>query len=199
MFNKSDPVCWLHYADNSYVASRLLWFTGFLLESPVNAHRALELYLKAFLISRGLEAKPRSPVWGHKLAALGDAASSVDASFGQDHIRRRLQFFERYFDFVRYPSDVGSPDDGSLTWFSFDANIMPLDESVAFIRPRIMIAEKQWHRSTVHGLLSEGSDYPHQRRALTDSNAHLQLIDCVRSGEPAIVFDNSFAFDRPGC
>ena len=47
MFGKDYSDIWVYYADNSYIATRLLWFTGFMLEAPVNSHRTIELYLKA--------------------------------------------------------------------------------------------------------------------------------------------------------
>lgn len=53
MFGNDYSDVWLSYADNSYIISRLLWFTGFMLECPVNVHRTIELYLKAFLVGQG--------------------------------------------------------------------------------------------------------------------------------------------------
>lgn len=198
MFGKAEPRGWLYYADNSYVAARLLWFTRLHLDSAVYGHRTIELYIKAFLVSRGVDVKPGSPAWGHGLAALGEAAAGHDPAFAKETVARRLRFFERYFDYVRYPSDVVAPDDGSGTWFAFDANITPLDELVAFIRPRISLEDDDWRKSVVHTLVCRGaSDYQH--RALTDANAQVGVIDCLSSGEPDIMFDQSFRYDRPGC
>ena len=95
MFGKDNAYAWLCYADNSYIASRLLWFTGFMLETPVQGHRTLELYLKTFLISRGVEVKPGSAAWGHELVALGKAAADFDQAFAADDVHRRLRYFER--------------------------------------------------------------------------------------------------------
>ena len=53
MFGRTEAAIWLRYADSSYVATRLLWFTRLVRDSAVYGHRTLELYLKAFLISRG--------------------------------------------------------------------------------------------------------------------------------------------------
>jgi hypothetical protein len=97
MFDKTEPVVWLYYADNSYVATRLLWFTRLALDSAVYSHRTVELYLKAFLVSQGAEVKPGLPAWGHDLARLGEAAAGYDPGFAKGDVARRLLFFERYF------------------------------------------------------------------------------------------------------
>jgi hypothetical protein len=200
MFGRAEPLGWLYYADNSYVATRLLWFTGLPLDSAVYGHRTIELYIKAFLVSRGVEVKPGSPAWGHDLAALGEAAASYDPGFRKEAVARRLRFFERYFDYVRYPGDLVAPADGSQTWFAFNANITPLDELVAFIRPRIRLEDEDWQRSVVHTLV-RGSDAErgYQHRALTDGNAQVDVINCLSSAEPQIAFDPSFRYDKPGC
>jgi hypothetical protein len=198
MFDKGDPIVWLHYADNSYVATRLLWFTRLALDSAVYGHRTIELYLNAFLASQGVEVKPGSPAWGHDLAALGNAAAGHNRAFAREDVVRRLGFFERYFDYVRYPGDITAPVDGSLTWFAFDANITPLDELVAFIRPRIRLHDEDWRRSLIHALLS-GENDGYQRRALTDGNLQVGIIDCVTSSDPDVTFDSSFRYDQPGC
>ena len=198
MFGRTDPNVWLHYADNSYVSSRLLFFTGFMLEAPVGAHRTLELYLKTLLVARGVEVRPGSPAWGHRLSQLGTVAAEVDASFGQEPLQRRLHFFERYFDYVRYPNDDG-PEDGSLVWFSFDANIAPLDEAVAFIRPRIPFPEEAWRSSAISRLLAESEPQTQQHRALLDGNDHINLIACEATGAPGLTFREEFSFDKPGC
>jgi hypothetical protein len=41
MFGKTEPAGWLHYADSSYVATRLLWFTNLTIDSAVYGHRTL--------------------------------------------------------------------------------------------------------------------------------------------------------------
>lgn len=198
MFDKDNVYAWLGYADNSYIASRLLWFTGFMLETPVQGHRTLELYLKAFLISRGIEAKPGSAAWGHELEALGKTAADFDQAFAADDVHRRLRYFERYFDYVRYPGEHVGPDDSSGTWFAFDANVTPLDELVAIIRPRISVGADDWTKTVIHRMLHGGDVNPDQLRALTDGNRHLAIIDCAVSGEPDVAF-TSFRYDRPGC
>jgi len=199
MFGKAEPLGWLYYADNSYVATRLLWFSGLRLDSAVYGHRTIELYVKAFLVSRGVEVKHGSPAWGHDLAALGEVAASQDPAFTKEAVARRLRFFERYFDYVRYQGDLVAPDDGNLTWFAFDANITPLDELVAFIRPRIRLEDEDWRRGVIHTLICGDSESGYQHRALTDRNAQVGVIDCLSWGEPDIKFATSFRHDRPGC
>ena len=200
MFDPNSPLIWLHYADSSYTATRLLWFTGLWKEAPVSAHRTIELYLKAFLVSHGEEVRPGSPAWGHLLGDLGDTCSRYASAFGDQAVVRRLSFFQRYFDFVRYPSEPGSPDDGSLVWFSFDSNIQPLDELVAFIRPRIQLADTDWLDSLIHQTISSDSpESGYQRRALTDSNLSLTTIDCTKTESVFVSFDERFDYDMPGC
>jgi hypothetical protein len=198
MFGKV-PGAWLYYADSSYVATRLLWFTGLKIDSAVYGHRTLELYLKAFLVSRGVEVKPGSPAWGHDLAMLGEEAKIYDRTFAQDDVQRRLCFFDRYFGHVRYPGDIVAPKDGSLTWFAFTANIAPLDELVAFVRPRIRLSDVDWRSGLVHELLHRGDARGFQRDVLIDGNRQVNIIDCVTPGDPDITFDVSFRYDRPGC
>lgn len=114
MVDPRSVAVWLRYADRSYVATRLLWFTGLRLEAPVSAHRTIELYLKAFLVSHGEEIRRGSKAWGHTLGDLGNVCSRYSSEFADQAVVRRLAFFQRYFDFVRYPTDTGGPDDGSL-------------------------------------------------------------------------------------
>ena len=200
MFNPGSAEVWLNYADRSYVATRLLWFTGLWLDAAVSAHRTVELFLKAFLVSHGEQIRPGSPTWGHALGDLGTACSHYESGFADQAVARRLAFLQRYFDFVRYPSEPGSPDDGSLVWFSFDSNIQPLDELTAFIRPRIQLDDADWLTSTRHEIVtSDSPNTGNQRRALTDSNLRLSIIDCSKT-EPVIVsFDDDFNYDLPGC
>ncbi len=64
MFGTDNTVIWVWYADRSYLISRLSWFTGVMLDAPVSCHRALELYLKAFLVSRGEAVANEKTAWG---------------------------------------------------------------------------------------------------------------------------------------
>lgn len=198
MFDPTSAIFWLGYADESYVATRMLWFTGLQIEAPVNAHRTVELYLKAYLVSAGEVAKPGSKAWGHRLGSLGDICGCYSSEFSEEAVARRLRYFERYFDFVRYPSEPGSPEDGSLVWFGFDQNIAPLDELVAFIRPRISLSDSEWSKSKLNELhSSESPDRGYQKRALTDCNSHLDLIICIDTNDSNVSFDDSFCYDRP--
>lgn len=87
-----------------------------------------------------------------------------------------------------------------MIWFSFDANIQPLDEIVAFVRPRVRMTAKGWEATEIFSILNDSSDrYGYQRRALQDQNAHLDLIDCRESGESLVAFNESFSYDLPGC
>ena len=200
MFDPSSAAIWLHYADSSYAATRLLWFIGLWMDAPVSAHRAIELYLKAFLVSHGEEIRPGSRAWGHVLVDLGNVCNRYASEFADQAVVRRLAFFQRYFDFVRYPSEPGSPDDGSLVWFSFDSNVQPLDQLTAFIRPRIQLDDADWLDSLIHRTVN--SDSPgtgYQRRALTDSNQSLAIIDCSKTESVIVPFDEEFDYDLPGC
>lgn len=200
MLDPGVPEFWLGYADNSYVATRLLWFTGQWVEAPVSAHRTLELYLKAFLVSHGEEVRPRSQTWGHVLSDLGTACKHYSLDFANEDVHQRLKYFQRYFDFVRYPSEPGSPADGSLVWFSFDSNIQPLDELTAFIRPRVRLEDACWLRSSIRRILnSEEKSMGFQRRALTDTNGVISQINCSTTDAVEVLFKRNFNYDLPGC
>lgn len=200
MFGNNHSEIWLEYADKSYIATRLLWFTGFTNESPVTAHRTIELYLKSFLVGQAVPIEKGSPAWGHRLGDLCEEAAKVDSSFANDDVLRRARFFERYFVYVRYPSQQGSPDDGSLTWLSFDSNILPLDEVVAFIRPRIKIDDDRWAFTAIKCLLADrDAAQPHQLRALEDSNTLLDVINTDRTHQSNVQFNKNFVYDKPGC
>lgn len=124
----------------------------------------------------------------------------MDYSFGSEDLARRVKFFERYFDYSRYPSEQGSPEDGSLNWFSFDSNILPLDEIVAFIRPRIKIENDDWGETTISKLLTDSdSAQPQQLRAIKDSNAFLETINTNKTMQSSVIFNELFDYDQPGC
>jgi hypothetical protein len=188
VLSSDEPGVWLYYADNSYVASRLLWLVGLQLpEGPISAHRTIELYLKAFLVSHGVKA------WGHRVAELRYLSATIDPDFNTEPVQRRVAYFQRYFDFMRYPSDDRMPTDGSLIWVATDAVLLPLDELVAFIRPRIKITPDEWARS----YLMSVEHYPH--RALHDDNRHIDFILCNETTRTHPSFNPEFNADRPGC
>jgi len=200
MFGKDYSDIWVRYADESYIATRLLWFTGVTFEASVNAHRTIELYLKAYLVGQQISVTKGSPAWGHRLADLYQESKQIDSSFDNENLKRRVDFFQRYFDYVRYPGEEGSPDDGSLIWFSFDANILPLDEVVAFVRPRIKLKDNNWTSTPIYRLLSErDSAQPHQLLAIEDGNDLLETINTKKTCQSSVRFNEDFEYDRPGC
>lgn len=200
MLDPNSPEVWLGYADESYLAARLLWFTGLQIGASVQAHRTLELYLKAYLVSAGEEVTPGSNSWGHALDKLRKVCGSHCSDFFDEPVARRLKFFDRYFEFVRYPSEPGSPEDDSLTWFGFDSNVAPMDELVAFIRPRIILPDSSWSISQLNQLKSSSSpEREFQTRALSDCNTHLDQILCDVTNRSSVSFDHTFNYDKPGC
>lgn len=197
---KFKKFLWLDYADKNYVATRLLYLTRFYDQSPILAHRTLELYLKAFLLSNGMEIKKGNPSWGHVLHKLGEVSIQFCNDFNNSDVTRRLKFFERYFKHTRYPGWESFPDDGSAIWYSFDSNIEPLDELVAFIRPRIKLSTKLWQMSFVHELITEKLKLsPYQRKALIDANMFLKQIDCKKTNRTKVKFNKQLECDKPWC
>jgi hypothetical protein len=194
MLPSDEPGVWLFYADNSYVASRLLWLVGLELpEGPISAHRTVELYLKAFLVSHGVKIVQGSPAWGHRVAEVRTVCAAIDADFNIEDLQRRIAYFQRYYDFVRYPADDRMPTDGSLIWLTTDAVLYPLDEIVAFVRPRVKLTAEDWAKS----YLMSVDHYPH--RALHDNNRHIDLILCSETTRTYLSFNPEFNADRPGC
>jgi len=189
---------WLYYADNSYMSSRLLWFTGFRIESPVMAHNSIEKYLKGYLVSNGETIAKGTPAWGHNLCELSKACANYDEDFNSEPINRRLSFLERYFYHVRYPSELPNIEGISL-WFSFDSNIQPLDEIVAFVRPRILLDKTDWGETEIYQVRRSDLDtMKWKKRALEDSNAYIDLIDCEETHKTEIEF-SEFNFDTGQC
>jgi len=201
MFEPGDPQSWVFYADNSYIVSRLLWFTGCSMEAPVSAHRTVELFLKAYLVSKGEVVGKDQRAWGHVLTTLLGLCAEHDAAFSLDVLARRVRFFQRYFDLVRYPTLLeGKLRDGSLIWFGADSSIVPLDEIVAFIRPRVIISDMDWEKSQLNHIFNAtGSRWGFQKKALIDSNRHINKILCSATTATKVEFDNSFQLDLPGC
>ncbi|MBI4473596.1 MAG: HEPN domain-containing protein [Acidobacteria bacterium] len=191
---------WIVYADGSYIATRLLWFTSRQLDSAVLAHHTVELYLKAFLVSNGVSIRPGSEGWGHGLIKLNEACCNYSTEFSSRAISRRVSFFDRYFELVRYPSKLDSLKDGQMIWFSFDANIQPLDEVVAFVRPRVRMTTEDWESTEMFSILSDSSDRrQYQHRALLDQNPLIKVINCRESGGSSVPFNENFSYDLPGC
>ena len=200
MYDPDQAHSWIIYGDESYIATRLLWFTGQHLNASVAGHRTIELYLKAYLVSSGASIQPSSEAWGHSLQKLGDACQSHSADFAIEAVSRRLGFLDQYFELVRYPSNLEKLPDGQLLWFSYDANISPLDELVAFIRPRVQLEPSEWTSTPIHLVRNgESADKGFQRRAIEDANEHLSEIDCCKSDSTTVDFDEDFSYDLPGC
>jgi hypothetical protein len=201
MFGTNNLEAWLFYADGSYVATRLLWFMNFMFQAPVNSHRTIELYLKTYLVSKGKIIKKGKQAWGHDLQQLARACTSHNEDFTDTALLRRISFFQRYHDLVRYPSEIeGKLEDGSLIWFGFDSAILPLDEVVAFIRPRIPLTNQAWTNSRLNTLYRNNEpEWSYQRKALIDHNSHIHEIICESTNNVRINFDPRFSLDLPGC
>jgi HEPN domain-containing protein len=199
VFGPDIPSVWLNYADRSYVAARLLWFTGLQLDAPVQAHRAIELLLKACLVANGVPVEPRTRAWGHDLGHLWAVCLETDAVTPSEEMNRRVKFFNDYFDYVRYPTSLEERTDGRAIWFAFDKNISPLDEVFAYLRPRIKAVLGQ--PSFLEDLMSiDGlAERVYLKRALTDSNDSLSVIIGIDQLEACDVFSSSFSADHPGC
>ena len=200
MFGTDLPIAWVDYADRSYVLTRLMFFTEFFFDVPVNSHRTMELYLKAFLVSKGEKVAPKEAAWGHDLKDLQKHCVSHDPDFNDINLGRRLSYFQRYFDLVRYPSSIeGYLSDGTGIWFSFDSCVIPLDEVVAFIRPRITLTDDDWQRSWLSTINSSSkSRWSYQKKALQDGNEHLNNIISLTTHATCVKFAD-FNFDKPGC
>jgi HEPN domain-containing protein len=204
MFDPNLTTSWVYTADSSYMAARLLCFTGFISgESPVLAHHAVEKYLKGYLVSNGVKIIKGSSAWGHDLSKLAKVCEDYDNDFNIDPLKRRLAYLERYFYYVRYPSEL--PDRGGITlWIGFDSIIQPLDEIVAFVRPRIALMKEEWQNSDIFNVMRSKSvesrkHNSFKKRALEDNNAYLDEIDCDETTNSIVNFDDSFNFDTGEC
>jgi hypothetical protein len=170
------------------------------LEAPVSCHRTIELYLKAFLVSQGEKSAKGKVVWGHDLKRLSESCAQHKKDFADQEFNRRVDFFQRYFDFVRYPSEIDWSDGQGMIWFSIDSCILPLDELVAFIRPRIELTEDEWRKTDLKWLnTTTDKEKGFQQRALIDSNDHLDMILCSKTNASMVKFNPESTFDLPGC
>lgn len=200
MFGTDLPVVWVDYADRSYLITRLLWFTGFMLDAPVSSHRTIELYLKGFLVSHGSVVAKGKAAWGHNLNSLAEACIQHDSAFSNSEFMRRVRYFQRYFDMVRYPAELRLLQDDRMIWFSFDSCISPLDEIVAFVRPRVVLQDNEWLQTTLNSVFnSSDPNKSFQKKALIDSNAQIEILICYKTDRPNVSFDTEFAFDLSGC
>jgi hypothetical protein len=199
MFGTDFPMVWVDYGDRNYIMTRLVWFSGFTLDAPVISHRTIELYLKAYLVSKGEPIKSGTAIWGHDLRTLCDECIKHDEGFAMVEFRRRAEYFQRYFDMVRYPSKLSLPN-GHGIWFSFDSCILPLDDVVAFVRPRIELNKDEWAQSTLAHIASASDKHTElQRKALIESNKQIGSIICQQTCRTEVSFDSNFTYDLPGC
>ena len=205
MFDPDIPEIWLNYSDRSYVATRLLGHTNFLLDTPVHVHRTLELFLKTYIVSTGEKIRKGERSWGHNLESLRKVCESHNSGFSEGEFIRRLVHFQKYFDIIRDPSAIGdlnNRDEGSIFKipFSFDSSIEPMDELVAFIRPRINVEKEVWRSSIIYGLVHEQREwFETQANALKHENNHLDNINCSDTNNSDVEFNPDFDFDLPGC
>jgi len=119
MYAPEEAHSWIVYADGSYIATRMLWFVSCQLESSILAQRTVELYLKAYLRSKGVAIRPGSEGWGHRLMMLNEACSVHSLDFSVKSFSRRVGFFDRYFELVRYPSNLDGLRNGLLFFSLF--------------------------------------------------------------------------------
>lgn len=191
MFHPSVTEYWLLYADNSYISSRLLHFSALQVDSSVEGHRSIELYLKAFAHSRGHQIKMNSPFWGHDIASLYKSCVDKSSLNCNRALEDRIAYFQRYFELLRYPTELEKARSGNwYIWISGGPQVFNiLDEIVAFIRPRLSLSAAAWESSVVHRV--RGNDRTYRRRAISDSNPHLDTIDCLATHESVVEFDDA--------
>lgn len=199
MFEPELPEAWLQYADQGYLTARVLWFTGLQWDSPVHAHRAIELLLKSYLVANGVPIARNSNAWGHRLDALWNTCVSQDRSISSSEMQRRLVYFNDYHDFVRYPTSISSRTGGRLIWFGFERNVAPLDDVFAYLRPRVRTI--LGCEGLLEELVTQSSPSGREllRRALVDSNARLNILVNNEVVPPSSVFSPTFDADKPGC
>ena len=202
MFDPKMPEVWLSYGDRSYIVTRLLGVVAHcMFDAPVSTHRTIELYLKTYLVSCGEDVKKGEPAWGHNLEDLRNLCVQKDNAFANADLARRVSYFQRYFDIVRYPTAEykGKASSEVSLWFGFDSAILPLDEIVAFVRPRIRLSKHEWEHSILNAVLIETRDhFSEQRKALKAHNSLLRTILCRETSDPQVSF-SKFNFDLETC
>ena len=201
MFDINDPKIWVDYADRSYIATRLLSLTSFMLDAPVNAHRSIELYLKAFLVSNGARPVRNGIAWGHNLDRLRKFCEKHNHGFANTDLKRRIAFFQHYFDFIRYPGEpVATFEGNKIFWLGFDSTVLPLDEIVAYVRPRIKLSSTQWESSWLMSVFKSNQTHLwYQKKAILDGNSLLKKIICSKTTKTRIRFNADFSLDQPNC
>lgn len=179
------PEGWLEYGDEAYLATRLLWFTGFPVESALAAHRALERYFKAYLTASGVRMEGELGGWGRNIDTMRSVASAFDDTFRSEEVRARARTVQRLFKTLREPDADGGPRP-ELCWSGV---VAPADDLVAFLRPRVRVDDDVWPRLPLaRAVADQGRPNPFRARALREHNPHLDIILCRRSHEPAPAF-----------
>jgi hypothetical protein len=179
------PESWLAYGDAAYLATRLLWFTGFPVESALTAHRALERYFKAYLTASGVRMEAELGGWGRNIDTMRSVASAFDEAFRDEEVRARTRAIQRLFKGLREPEESGA-DGGALCWAGV---VAPTDDLVAFLRPRVRVAEEVWRRLPLALVADpDGRPNPFRARALREHNPRIDTILCAGTGEPHPAF-----------
>jgi HEPN domain-containing protein len=133
---------WLEWADQDYVAARvllkygtaMLWFPAVFL-----AHRALEKYLKAVLVSYGKRVgnkKQKGDAWGHDLEGLAQKCKGViPESSNTSNTLTSRDFVSCLRKFAQYYSEIRYPTASRHIKIQKDEVLLSLDKIVSLIRP----------------------------------------------------------------
>jgi hypothetical protein len=176
------PEVWLAYGDEAYLAARLLWFTGFPVESALSAHRGLERYFKAYLTASGVRMEGDIGAWGRNIDTMRSVASAFDEAFRGDDVRARTRALQRLFKDLREPADARDRPAPLLSWAGV---IAPADDLVAFLRPRVRVDPQVWPRLPLAVTAAgDGRPNPFRSRALSEHNPHLDIILCADTCQP---------------
>jgi hypothetical protein len=179
------PEGWLAYGDEAYLATRLLWFTGFPVESALAAHRALERYFKAYLTASGVRMEAELGGWGRNIDTMRSVASAFDDGFRDEQARARTRAIQALFKRLREP-DGAAATPADVTWAGV---VAPTDDLVAFLRPRVRVPEEVWPRLPLARVVaSENRPNPFRVRALREHNLRIDTILCASTQSPAAAF-----------
>lgn len=180
------PEAWVTYGDESYLATRLLWFTGFPRESALTAHRAVERYMKAFLTSSGVRVEGELDGWERNIDTMRSVASAFDDAFRLDEVRARTRTLQRQFRELREPGPAAARAEECLCWAGV---VAPTDDLAAFIRPRVRLEPDQWaDMPLARAGSTDGRPNPFQERALREHNVRLETLLCTRTTRPDPLF-----------
>ncbi|MEN8373938.1 MAG: hypothetical protein ABFS34_00660 [Gemmatimonadota bacterium] len=181
-----SPGAWLAYADEAYLAARLLWFTGIPIESALSAHRALERYFKGYLTASGVRMEGEVGAWGRNLDTMRSVAAAFDETFREESVRARTRGLQALYRELKEPRKGAGEGDVRLSWARV---IVPTDDLVAFLRPRVRLDPSAWARTPLNlERHRDGRPNPFRRRALSQHNPHLDTILCTETGRPPLAF-----------